>query len=311
MADLALPAGFAATIGRVFGDVGRAWLQRLPGLVVACRQRWSLRACEPSPHMSLNYLELAETADGRPVALKVGVPHAELFTEMTALRAFAGRGAVELIDADAELGALLLARLRPGTMLHELGDDERATDIAAEVMKTLAGPAEPGLDLPRFGDWLSRALRLTREAWDPTGQMPRDLLDSAEAAYDALSAGAPDMLLHGDLHHENMLHDEQVGWLAIDPKGAVGPAVMEVGRYLHNQLPPVGWQPVIARRVEQFAAVLGHAATDIAAAGLVDGVLSLCWCFEDESLPADWEQALEVRRYLAALSASTPGSRLP
>lgn len=301
MPTLDLPPQFVATIGRVFGDAGRDWLPRLPAIVAACRQRWDLAVGVASPHMSLNYLELTHTGDGRVVALKVGVPHAELFTEMAALRRFAGRGAVALLDADVPLGALLLARVAPGTMLSELGDDDRATRIAAGVMRRLAGPATDVADLPRFEHWLERALRLTREQWDPGARMPRDLLSQAEHAFERLADGAPDVLLHGDLHHANILHDAHLGWLAIDPKGVIGPAVLEVGRYLHNQLPSGDRGAVLARRVAIFADELGYAREHVAAAGLVDGVLSLCWCFEDESLPADWDRALAVRRRLAGL----------
>ena len=32
----------------------------------------------------------------------------------------------------------------------------------------------------------------------------------------------PQMLLHGDLHHWNILSDADRGWMAIDPKGVIG-----------------------------------------------------------------------------------------
>jgi streptomycin 6-kinase len=43
-------------------------------------------------------------------------------------------------------------------------------------------------------------------------------------------------LLHEDLHHENILFQESGDWIAIDPKGVVGPKVMEFGRFIHNFL---------------------------------------------------------------------------
>ena len=46
------------------------------------------------------------------------------------------------------------------------------------------------------------------------------------------------MVLHGDLHHENMLFDAQAGWIVIDPKGVIGKPCLEMGRYLLNYLPP-------------------------------------------------------------------------
>ena len=42
------------------------------------------------------------------------------------------------------------------------------------------------------------------------------------------------MLLHGDLHHFNVLEDAKRGWVAIDPKGVVGELEYEVGAILRN-----------------------------------------------------------------------------
>jgi streptomycin 6-kinase len=46
----------------------------------------------------------------------------------------------------------------------------------------------------------------------------------------------PQLLLHGDLHHWNILLDEGRGWMAIDPKGVVGASCLEVGCFLGNAL---------------------------------------------------------------------------
>jgi len=301
-----LKPDFQDRIGRVFGDAGRVWLDRLPALLDKCRARWRLSTGQASPHTSLNYLELTSTADGRPVALKVGVPHAELFSEMEALRLYAGRGAVALLDADRELGALLLAQVRPGHRLCDLGAEPQTTRIAAGLMRTLPRPAPATHALPSFADWFRRAIGLTRTTWDPAGLMPRDLLDRAEACFERLSAGADQVVLHGDLHHENILFDAAAGWLAIDPKGVVGPAILECGRYLHNHLPDGARcrRAALVRRAEIIGAALGQPPSAILAVGLVDGVLSHCWCFEDKTLPRDWPRRMALLHLLAELAGA-------
>src|SRR4029079_12067537 len=60
--------------------------------------------------------------------LKIGVPNPEVSSEIEALRLYDGQGAVRLVDANAEKGMLLEERIRPGTMLLEMQDDERATE---------------------------------------------------------------------------------------------------------------------------------------------------------------------------------------
>lgn len=248
--------------------------------------------------MSINYIEFAVTPDGEPVALKVGVPHPELFTEMETLRLYAGQGAVRLIGADRDLGAILMRRLRPGTMLWELGDDSRETAIAGSVIQDLhvSVPVQHGL--PTFSEWVERAFRLTRTEWDPGELMPRDLIDAAERALSEITGQRDDIVvLHGDLHHENILLDEQSGWTAIDPKGAVGPKCLEVGRFLHNRLPTEGWQDIIRERIRIFSSQLGYSGRTIAACGLIDRVLSRCWSLEDGHVSDDWPVSVEQGRF--------------
>jgi hypothetical protein len=51
-----------------------------------------------------------------------------------------------------------------------------------------------------------------------------------------LSSSGKEVLLHGDLHHWNILSSEREGWLAIDPKGLAGEAECETGAFLRNPL---------------------------------------------------------------------------
>jgi len=293
------PPQFVDDVYRIFGDQGRAWLPRLPELLAQCRERWNLPEGVPCPTMSMNYIEFTTTAAGEPVALKVGVPHAELYTEMQALRLYGGRGAARLIDADRDLGAILMQRAQPGTMLWQVGDNAEQTRNAATVMRVLSRPVPERHALPHFTQWVERAFRLTRTEWDPQERMPRELLVAAEAALaELLQASTGDVILHGDLHHENILWDAEAGWLAIDPKGVIGPRSLEVGRFIQNQLPegaPIeDWEMLVRERIAIFSAELGMTPQAVAAGALVDCVLSHCWCFEEEALSPDWDDGVAL-----------------
>ena len=305
-----LPPQFIKTVHRIFGNSGREWLPKLPDIAARCRDKWGLSEGVICPTMSMNYIEFTTTAAGESVALKIGVPNKELFTEMTALRLYDGRGAVRLLDTDRDLGALLMQRLQPGKMLWQLGDNQKETRIAASIMGKLPVPTPAAHNLPTFSRWVTRAFRLTRTTWDPQERMPRDLLDRTEQVFKELEQNATShVVLHGDLHHENILFDDQAGWTAIDPKGVIGPPCLEVGRFLQNQLPgslPVERREVMVReRIRIFSAELGYSQEIIAAGGLVDCVLSHCWCFEEEdALGADWYQGLELARMLSQMIRS-------
>ncbi|MBN1246161.1 MAG: phosphotransferase [Anaerolineae bacterium] len=294
---------FVATVNRIFGDAGRAWLPQLPGILAACHAKWQLVAGTPCPAMRINYIEFTETPTGEPVVLKVGVPHEELFTEMAALALYNGHGAVRLLDADRDLGAMLMARVQPGTMLWQWGTDDEQTRVAATLMAGLPVAPPTTHHLPTFARWVERAFRLTRTLWDPEELMPRALVDRAEAAFEAMLADDPDpVVLHGDLHHENILWDAESGWLAIDPKGVIGPRALEVGRFIRNQLPPHlprgRREALVRKRVAILSRELGLPREKVVAGALVDCVLSHCWGFEDESLGPDWHLGIDLGNFL-------------
>jgi streptomycin 6-kinase len=93
-------------------------------------------------------------------------------------------------------------------------------------------------------------------------------------------------LLHGDLHHYNVLRDSQRGWLAIDPKGVIGEIEYELGAGLRNpcERPEVFTRPaVIERRVKQFAGKLPINQHRALAWAFSEAVLAAIWCVEDGS----------------------------
>ena len=65
-----------------------------------------------------------------------------------------------------------------------------------------------------------------------TGKLPQHLVETAELlTLDLLAENKDETLIHGDFHHYNVLESER-GWLAIDPKGVIGPRGYEVGPLL-------------------------------------------------------------------------------
>ena len=300
-----LPSHFIEKVRRFFGDRGREWLPRLPGLVTRCRDKWELREGVMCPTMSMNYIEFTTTAAGEPVALKIGVPHSELFTEMEALRLYDGRGAARLVDTDGELGAILMQHLQPGTMLWQLGNNRRETRIAASIIRELPVSAPPTHNMPVFSQWVERAFRLTRTEWDPEELMPRDLIDRAEKSFKEIEQNSTgDVVLHGDLHHENILLDDQSGWTAIDPKGVIGPHCLEAGRFLQNRLPIDGWEEIVRERVPIISTELGYSVATLAASGLVDCVLSHCWGFEEDGISTEWHRGIKLARLFCKILGS-------
>ena len=228
------------------------------------------------------------------VVLKLGAPNRELTSEISALRHYAGHGACRLLDADPEKGMLLLEHLQPGDMLSELEDDEQATDIAADVMSQLWRPVPKNKDdFIQLKDWFDGFKRLRRQFNWKTGSLPKQLVESAESlSRELLAENKDEALLHGDFHHYNVLKSNR-GWLAIDPKGVVGPKGYEVGPLLinpiHRFLNGSNPKAQTEKRIAILSECLDMERERIRDWGICHAILSAFWSLEDGG---DWEYGI-------------------
>jgi streptomycin 6-kinase len=295
---------FARNIVGVHGDAGVEWLARLPSLVHECARRWSLEVLPPFRPRTFSHAAPAIRGDGAEVVLKLGVPSPELLTEIDALRLFDGRGSVRLLDADPEWGVLLLERLRPGASLAGEEDDRRATSIAARVMRRLWRPVPARHSFPTVETWGRGLERLRARFEGGTGPFPRDLVEAAEVLFRELAGSMGELVvLHGDLHHGNILSAERESWLSLDPKGVIGEPAYECGALLRNPMPDLLDRPhperILARRVDELVETLQCDRDRLVGWGVAQAVLSAWWDYEDEGGAWDW--SIRCAEHLASL----------
>ena len=252
-----LSSAFVNNVITAFGDPGRRYLSALPDLLTEASRRWDLRLGKPFL-LSYNYACAVTRGDGTPAVLKIGVPNIELTSESQALRAYAGQGACRLLDADAGRGMLLLERLQPGTMLATLEDDDKATGIAAEVMHRIQQPMPEGNGFLSLRGWFDELKKLRPLFGGGSGPFPEKSLATAEGLIrDLFNENRPQVLLHGDFHHFNILLSER-GWLVIDPKGVAGPAEYEVGPFLLNPWGKMPDETEAIRRTQRRITILSE-----------------------------------------------------
>ena len=299
-----IPHTFARTVVDVHGAAGADWLERLPMTLAEFARRWSLDISPSFEPLSYNYVAPAVRADGADVVLKAGVPCREIETEIAALSFYAGHGAVRLLDADASQGVMLLERAVPGTPLRDVADDERATASAASVMQRLWRPVPADHALPSVSDWAVGMVRLRNEFDGGTGPFPARLIEKAESLFaDLLESMSEVVVLHGDLHHWNILAAGREPWLAIDPKGIVGEPEYDVGAFLRNPLPELLALPdparALSRRLDVFSERLGFDRKRMIRWSLAQAVLSAWWFYEDHG--REWEPSLEFALIMETL----------
>ncbi len=149
--------------------------------------------------------------------------------EPFALHGWGGRGAAKILRYDPERRAMLIERAKPGTDLSELPDDEAAA-IAVNVATRLWQPAKEPYRW--IGDyvptWLDDAER--------SGEFDEALMSVAREIYPTMDVGRK-TLIHGDLHHHNILDAGDGRYVAIDPKPMCGDPEFDVAPFLWN---PIG-----------------------------------------------------------------------
>jgi streptomycin 6-kinase len=266
------------------GDWAR-WVESLPGSAQGLLEEWQLALDGPAQHGYCSLVLPVRTPAGRPAVLKVGFPDDESEHEHLALRHWAGRGAVQLLRADPRRRALLLERLHPEQLTAV--DDIEACEVVAGLYHRLHVPAPPQLRrlTDRLGRWVARLSALPRG-----GPLPQRLVEQALSIAHDLGAdpGTDGVLVHGDLHYENVLAADRDPWLVIDPKPLSGDPHFEPAPMLWNR-----WDEVVAAGdVRDAVRRRFHTLVDV-------GEL-------DEARARDWVVLREVLNAAAELDEPTP-----
>ena len=219
------------------------------------------------------------------VVVKVARTRGDEWCSGEVLRAFAGRGTVRVHDT-AE-GASLLERLDPGESLADSAlEDDAAMHVIAATIAAMR-PDARDLPLPGAADW-GKGFARYRASGDV--RVPADLVEAAEGEYARLCATQSRVrLLHGDLHHGNVVRDARRGWVAIDAKGVFAEPEYEAGAALRNpwDRPEVFADPaVIESRIAVLGRTLRFDEERMLSWAFAQAVLSVLWNIED-GVPVD------------------------
>jgi streptomycin 6-kinase len=273
---------FEKNITSVYKERGLAWLSDLPRQIEHLQTEWNLRDLKPMEHLTYNYV-LSGYWENTPIILKLTPDLLSLQREADALSAFAGHGAVALLKRKET--ALLLQKAIPG---RPLKNQPHAIQIALSCLETLhKAPIPKEHAFPHIKDWLAD---LDKE-WKETKKylkLARRLRDHL------LQDDSPEVLLHGDLHQDNILsHGED--WLVIDPKGVIGLSIYEASACVEH---PEHDLPCIAER-------LGNPLETVTQWYFVHLVLAACWQEEDHLDPSRFltlaESIFRCSKFLKAI----------
>ena len=185
---------------------------------VKVAREWGLELGEP---FALSYVSYVAPA-GDAVIKVAWDGDTESLHEGDALELWDGDGAVRLFRRSGR--ALLEERAVPGNDLSALPEDQAtaiAVDLASRLWRRVGSPFRPVA--PEVSRWL-----------DEAGRRGGELVPLARKLLAELDPGA-DWLVHGDLHHHNILRRGDQ-FVAIDPKPYLADREYDVPSFLWNPL---------------------------------------------------------------------------
>jgi streptomycin 6-kinase len=294
-----LPDNFRQNVMRIMRNHGVAWLDMLKSTIKVLAQKWQLTDIQTLENLSFNYVARAYSKQfSSDVILKICMPDGGFKQEKQALEYYDGKGSVRLIVFDEFHHAMLLESIIPGTPLKTLFPerDEQAVEVAVQEIKKLhTQPLATSHNFPTMPEWLSLfdTLELPHELKKPVA-IAREIANKLHATQ------KNQYLLHGDLHHENILRSSDNSWKAIDPKGVVGELAYEVGAFMCNPgelMMQSKVKDIIAHRLDGFSKLLDIDRVRLANACYVRVMLSVCWTVQDRG---NWSDDLKCAELVKA-----------
>lgn len=204
-----------------------------------------------------------------------------------------GQGAARVLAHEDP--ALLMVRAEGKDSLIRMAwgrQDEAATRIACQTVGRLHAVTGPPPDLPGLAD------RFARQA-DRMAGMGGVCLQALEVIEMLLGSPGDVGVLHGDIHHGNILDFGPGGWLAIDPQGVIGERAYDYANLLRNPDPALALGPGrLERQIGWISDAAGLDPLRLTRWGLAHAALSASWSVQDGEDP---EPSLQIACRLAGL----------
>lgn len=197
-------------------------------------KKWKLEILQLIDYFSVNCIFICRSEGFGNAILKIGKPCREVLTEFNTLLEYKGRRFCKVFDSDIDNGVILEELIVPGIQLRDEKVLDKRLSIFSSLYKQLhIEPANSEL-YPTYTDWVIRITEYMSKREDYKElyaymKKAKDICLSLNSKY------TKKMLLHGDLHHDNILLSNNGEYKIIDPKGVIGDPIFDVPRFILNE----------------------------------------------------------------------------
>lgn len=201
----------------------------------------------------------------------------QLASEYRMLRDLQGKRSCQVYEYDEARGLLLEERILPGTVLRQEPSREKRIEALASAFWEIHVPQQEG---ETYLDWLDKACTFC-ETHDVSGDLSRMAKQARYICAELFEKYPERVLLHGDLHHDNLLLRSDGSYAVIDPKGVVGPEILDLPRFVLNEADMRDDPAHMERVISLVSCSVGYPEEDLRKALFVEAVLANVWLVED------------------------------
>lgn len=228
----------------------------------------------------------ADSAEFGPVILKINANSDSLAREYHTLTDMKGTACCQAYAFDNTYGLLLEEKVLQGTPLERESDYEKRAACFAQVFEKIHVVPKDSTNYSSYLNWVQRACKSVENQTNMESSM--ELSDgmhlAVEIAEKMFKKYPERVLLHGDLHHENILQSKSGNYVIIDPKGVIGPPVFDIPRFVLNELDKYenSRQEIhIDKVIQIISRLLKYPVDDIYQLFFMEVMLANAWNFED------------------------------
>lgn len=141
----------------------------------------------------------------------------------------------KVFDVDLENGIMIEEQIIPGTVLRVVKSLDERIMIFCSLHKGLHITPKESEIYPTYLDWVSKAeneLKTIGSFQD----LYLHMQIAKKICSDLFQIYPQKMLLHGDLHHDNILLNQNGTYTIIDPKGVLGHPIFDLPRFILNEM---------------------------------------------------------------------------
>lgn len=277
-------------------------------------ERWNLTEIKTIYEHETKAVYSAVSEEFGPVILKVNRDTRQLGEEYEMLHKLNGNGCCKIYAFDEENGVLLEERFVPGTVLREEEFLAKRVQVFKNIFSQIHQTADEHAEVqkykeqkrnaekhnpPQYLDWLEDVYRfcvervgcaecVDRAEHAVEHDVDESLMEMAKLARDAceeMFAKYPErILLHGDLHHDNILKKADGTYGMIDPKGVIGPEILDIPRYIMNEIDTPhreSDEEHMKECVHMISRMFGYPLEDVVKVYFMEVILGNLWSLED------------------------------